>query len=81
MPCTPFNDGQGSRGFICTMGPRFRRCSCGSGKLATQLCDWKVPTRSTGTCDAKLCPGCTHKPALGKDLCPNHAREWKARSQ
>lgn len=53
-----------------------KRCTCGSGRPATLLCDWKV---EGGTCDARLCEACTHVPAPDKDLCPKHASEWKAR--
>lgn len=31
------------------------------------------------TCDAPMCPKCSHEPAEGKDLCPTHAAEWRAR--
>lgn len=57
-----------------------RRCECGN--RATLECDWKVPDRRSGTCDAQLCARCTTSPAPGKDLCPAHAAEfeqWKAR--
>jgi hypothetical protein len=32
------------------------------------------------TCDRLICVGCTHSPAPDKDLCPEHAAIWKARS-
>ncbi|CAN5371437.1 hypothetical protein BH10PSE14_BH10PSE14_04700 [soil metagenome] len=56
-----------------------RRCAC--GKRATLLCDWKVPTRKSGTCDAPLCAGCSTSPVPDKDLCAKHATafaQWKA---
>lgn len=37
------------------------------------------PKTPTGTCDAKICTACGSKPAAGKDLCPAHTAEWKAR--
>lgn len=40
-------------------------------------CDWKVPARKSGTCDAAICDRCTTKPAPGKDLCRKHAIEWE----
>lgn len=75
MPCRPFSSG-GMSGFVC--GPRQRapKCKCGSGLGADLLCDWKKP--EGGTCDAKLCPRCSTKPADDKDLCPDHAKAWKA---
>lgn len=60
-------------GFVCT---RTQRCACGN--RATLLCDWKVPGRRAGTCDAPLCPSCTSSPAPEKDLCPAHAADWAA---
>lgn len=56
------------------------RCACGA--RATLLCDWKMPERLSGTCDAPICASCTTVPAPEKDLCPTHAaafREWSAR--
>lgn len=80
MPCVPFSTPDGARGFMCTTGRR-KRCACGSGRVATLLCDWKDPTKANGTCSAALCPACTHIPAPDKDLCPTHAAEWKARQR
>lgn len=80
MPCTPFQHGT-SRGFICTRSRKPTRCACGSGLPADLLCDWKVPAKKSGTCDAKICAACTHVPATDKDLCPKHASEWKARQE
>lgn len=76
MPCIPFSR-DGARGFLCTSAKR-KRC-VGCGRTATLECDWKVPTRKSGTCDAPLCATCSHKPAPGKDLCPPHRDQWLAR--
>lgn len=57
-----------------------RRCAC--GRKSTLLCDWRVPARKSGTCDAPICDQCSTRPAPDKDLCPAHAAEfevWKAR--
>lgn len=51
-----------------------RRCKC--GRKATQLCDWKVPAKMSGTCDRPICNRCATKPAKDKDLCPEHAAQW-----
>ena len=56
-----------------------RRCKC--GRRATLLCDWKVPTKRSGTCDRPICDHCTTKPAPDKDICRDHApalAEWMA---
>jgi hypothetical protein len=63
-------------GYAIACGPT-QRCKC--GRRATLLCDWKMPNKKSGTCDAPLCAKCTHVPAPDKDLCPKHATEWKAR--
>lgn len=76
MPCVVVRLPDGGSAIVCTVG-RHQRCSCGA--RATLLCDWKVPARRSGTCDAQICEGCSHKPAPEKDLCPTHAAEWKAR--
>lgn len=78
MPCTPFTTPEGARGFICTTG-RGPRCSCGG--RATKLCDWKDPKKRNGTCSKPLCARCTHVPAPDKDLCPDHAHQWRLRLQ
>lgn len=59
-----------------------RRCKC--GERATLLCDWKVPERKSGTCDAGICARCATSPAPEKDLCPAHAQayvRWQAERQ
>lgn len=76
MPCIPFEH-NGVRGIACVKGARRQRCGCGS--LATLLCDWKVKAKRTGTCDKPLCEVCSYHPAPEKDLCPEHAAEWKVR--
>lgn len=70
-------------GFAIVCGPRQRKRKCRScGRPADLLCDWRMPQRKSGTCDAPICDQCTTSPAPDKDLCPEHARayeEWKAR--
>lgn len=70
LPC-------GTAAIVC--GPRQRKRKCvACGKPADLLCDWKVKTKRSGTCDAPICARCTHLPAKDKDLCPDHAAEWKS---
>jgi len=67
----------GGHAIVC--GSRRRRppkCVCGSGLPADLLCDWK--TGPGKTCDLAMCARCTTKPAEGKDLCPGHAKAWRA---
>lgn len=77
MPCEHIRLPDGTGAIICSSG-RTKRCSC--GRRADRLCDWKVPTRRSGTCDRPVCSSCSVSPAPEKDLCPEHARafeHWK----
>lgn len=80
----------GNVGWLRMAGKRPRACRCGAP--ATRLCDWKivgeyevqrVPGQhpKQATCDEPLCDCCTSSPAPGKDLCPTHAAQWKARTE
>lgn len=69
-----FVEVDGVRAIVCTSG-RAKRCRC--GRVATRECDWKVPSRKSGTCDAPVCDRCTLSPAPDKDLCPEHAARWR----
>jgi len=46
MACETVTLPGGSRAIVCG-SRRLERCACGSP--ATQLCDWKVPGRRSGT--------------------------------
>ena len=52
-------------------------CSCGLAGVV--LCDWKVSSRASGTCDRPLCK--EHSTKVGgmkqKHLCPEHHRAWQ----
>lgn len=76
MVCTPVRLPGGGSAIICGPRRRQRRCACGA--VAPLLCDWKVPGKKSGTCDAPICEACTHVPAPDKDLCPMHAEAWRA---
>lgn len=68
----------GGTAIVCSSRRR-QRCAC--GQPATRLCDWRVPEKKGGTCDAPLCTRCRKSPATGKDLCPTHAAAfttWQA---
>ena len=68
----------GGTAIVCTAGGA-KRCPC--GRLANRLCDWKLPSKRSGTCDAPLCGRCSTSPAPGRDLCAAHAdafRQWQA---
>lgn len=76
MTCQHVTVPGGYSAIVC--GPT-RRCKC--GRKATLLCDWKVPSRKSGTCDKAICDQCAVSVAPEKDLCPDHGLEferWKA---
>lgn len=82
MKCTTVNVPGGGRAIICGSRPRARRCkACGCVTALAQLRerDWKIAGGKT--CDRLICLGCTHVPAPGKDLCPEHAQLWKKRAE
>lgn len=75
MPCTHVPLEGGGHAIVCT---KLKRCKC--GRRATLLCDWKMPNKKSGTCDAPICDQCTTRPARNKDLCTKHAlayNEWR----
>jgi hypothetical protein len=77
MVCQTVSMPSGGTAIVCSSG---RNC-CGCGRRAPLLCDWKVPTRKSGTCDKPICSRCSTSPAPFKDLCPAHAAAyaaWKA---
>lgn len=77
MACERVSLPGGGHAIVCGSRPR-SRCAC--GKPATLLCDWKVPERRSGTCDAPICASCSTSPAPEKDICPAHApalRAWQ----
>lgn len=80
MACQHVTLPGGGTAIVC--GTRSRqRCAC--GKPATLACDWKVPTKKSGTCDAPICAKCTTSPAPDKDICPSHVEAleaWQARA-
>jgi hypothetical protein len=76
MPCRHVQLPGGATAIVCSR-ERPKRCAC--GRHGARLCDWKVKTKKSGTCDAPICGRCTYSPAPDKDLCPKHAAEWRAR--
>lgn len=75
-------------GTAIVCGTRARKRCIQCDRVGTLLCDWKMPSRKSGTCDAPICHRCSTSPSMhgrtdfDKDLCPRHAREfeaWKAK--
>ncbi|MGB7407183.1 MAG: hypothetical protein WA908_01645 [Pontixanthobacter sp.] len=75
MVCQTVSLGNGTNAIVCDRS-KPKRCGCGRG--ADRLCDWKVPDRTSGTCDEPICSHCTTTPAPDKDLCMTHASDWNA---
>lgn len=79
MKCERVQFENGATGFVCGSDRRPKCVKC--RKPARLLCDWKVRTTRSGTCDKPVCESCSVKPAPGKDLCPDHAvayEKWVA---
>lgn len=80
MPCHHVKIPGGGAAIVCVRTKKKQRCSVKDCvRPGTQLCDWKVPERKSGTCDALVCVFHTHNPAghPHKDLCPKHKAEWE----
>lgn len=78
MTCEVVTMPEGGRAIVCSSRRR-PRCQC--GRPAPLLCDWKVTSKRSGTCDEPICQACSTSPAQGKDLCPTHAEafvHWQA---
>jgi hypothetical protein len=75
VTCEVVRTPNGGTAIVC-YSRRTRRCACDA--KAPLLCDWKTPARKSGTCDRPICGRCATSPAAGKDLCPEHARQWEA---
>jgi hypothetical protein len=80
MTCDRVTLPGGGTAIVCSSRKR-PRCAC--GRSATLLCDWKVPDKKSGTCDAPMCARCAMQPVPGADkqLCPAHVeafKKWKA---
>ncbi len=71
----------GNTAIICGMRTGRKWCvTC--NRPAGILCDWKVPGRNAGTCDAAVCAHHAKQVAPGKHLCPEHQRAfdfWRRR--
>jgi hypothetical protein len=60
---------------VCGRAAKVRHCRCGREAIA--LCDWKMRSHSSGTCDAPLCALHSKEVERGKHLCPEHQDAWK----
>ena len=76
MTCEHVTLSNGVGAIVCSSHRR-QRSAC--GRRATQLCDWMVPTRRSGTCNAPICTDCATSPAPDKNLCRKHAAAWRER--
>lgn len=69
----------GVRAIVCGDHRRPKCKAC--GKPSDRQCDWKMPGKRSGTCDAHVCSSCAVQPAPEKDLCPAHAKDWEVWKQ
>jgi hypothetical protein len=49
-------------------------CGCPSRLCSFVLCDYPMPPRKSGTCDAWVCTDCATHREPDRDYCPQHAR-------
>lgn len=81
MNCQNVSLPNGASAIVCGTVRR-ERCRC--GQRGTLLCDWKMPERRSGTCDAPMCAKCATSAGPNKDICPDHAsafHAWRERQQ
>jgi hypothetical protein len=79
--CDEIKLSDGDSLLVC--GLRSFRKFCACGRQATLLCDWKVATHKSGTCDRPICARHAKQVAPGKHLCPEHQQrydEWKRKN-
>jgi hypothetical protein len=81
VTCERIDLGGGAVAIVCHRGKRYPRCSVpGCGRVAPFLCDFPIPRKKSGTCDAKLCEGHrVQQPTAtptedSRDFCPPHAK-------
>jgi len=68
-------------GVVCEGREKRQFCAC--GRVSDLLCDWKVKTKKSGTCDAPICRQCALEVGPDKHLCKAHQKayaEWKKRN-
>jgi hypothetical protein len=73
--CTQLTINGRGVGFVCGDG-KVKFCGCGLQAVA--LCDWKIPSRDSGTCDKPMCARHAKQVGRGKHLCPEHQLAWDA---
>ena len=75
MPCkvTP-------NAIICS-GRQTRRSCRWCGTESNRMCDYPVPEKASGTCDAPICWRCATQVGPDKDMCPGHVLAWKAKGR
>lgn len=74
MSCDRLDTGNGVHATICNRGKKRPYCSVpGCDRPAGRQCDFPIPKKKSGTCDANLCQ--THAATQGEELdyCPPHA--------
>lgn len=81
MNCEAMQLPGGGTAFVCrgrTVRRQTKPCRV-CGKESTKLCDFPTRgARNKTTCDAPLCDGCAVSIGPDSDLCPTHAKFWKA---
>jgi hypothetical protein len=74
MSCEHITFPDGTSAIIC--GVRRKKEFCACGRVADFLCDWKVSSRKSGTCDRGICKSHAQQVAPEKHLCQEHQETW-----
>jgi hypothetical protein len=74
MSCEHIHFPDGSSVIICGLRRTKKFCSC--GRIADFECDWKVPSRKSGTCDHGICKAHAQQVGPEKHLCQEHQKAW-----
>lgn len=73
--CQHLKFADGTEVILCGSRGKTKFCSC--GRVADFLCDWKVPERHSGTCDAPIYKQHATEVAPEKHLCVFHAHAFE----
>lgn len=76
MPCYHIRMSDGTTAIVCADGSKAKKCvEC--SRESKFLCDWKMPERKSGTCDAPICRDHALEVASDKHLCPWHQKAYE----
>lgn len=75
--CEHIKLSNGTHVIACGDRASHRYCAI-CGREAVALCDWKIASKESGTCDRPACAKHSKQVARGKHLCPEHQRAYES---